>query len=97
MFCQVTLGQSRGTIKRTWVLLDNQFTVDMFSNRHLLKNISKFDRLLAIFSTGGQTTTDLQGDLLGYGTVWFHPCGIANILSLSKLVYKYRVSYDSTG
>ena len=29
--------------------------------------------------------------------MWFHPGGIANILSLSKVAEKYRVSYDSTG
>ena len=51
-------------------------------NRHLLKNIRKSDRALAIFSTGGRTTTNLQGDLPGYGTVWFHPGGITNILLL---------------
>ena len=43
------------------------------------------------------TTTDLQEDLPGYGTLWFHPGGIVNILSLSKVADKYRVSYDSTG
>ena len=78
-------------------MLDNQSTVDVFSNRRLLKKIRKSDRSLAIFSTGGRTTTNLQGDLPGYGTVWFHPGGIANILSLSKMADKYRVSYDITG
>ena len=42
-------------------------------------------------------TTCLQGDLPGYETVWFHPGGIANIPSLSKVAEKYRVSYNSTG
>ena len=97
MFCQVTLVQSGGNIKPTWVLIDNQSTVDVFSNRSLLKKIRKSDRSLAIFSTGGRTTTNLQRDLPGYGTVWFHPGGIDNILSLSKMADKYRVSYDITG
>ena len=72
-------------------------TVDVFSNIHLLKNIRKSNRALAISSTAGRTTTHLQGYLLGYVTVWFHPGGIANILSLSKVAEKYRVSYDGTG
>ena len=42
-------------------------------------------------------TTNLQGDLPGYVTVWFHPGDIANILSLSKVAETYHVSYDSTG
>ena len=70
--------------------------MDVFSKRRLLKNIRKSDRSLVILSTGGRTTTDLQGDLPRYGTVWFHPGVITNILSLSKVADKYRVSYDST-
>ena len=107
MFCQVTAGntveyqrtmsQSGGNINTTCVLLDNQSDMNFFPNIRLLKNIRKSDRALAIVSTGGRTTTNLRGDLLGYGTVWFHPGGIANILSLSMVTEKYRVSYDSTG
>ena len=82
---QHALSQSEGHINTTWVLLDNQSIVGVFSNRHLLKNIRKSDRALAIFSTGGRTTIDLQGELMGYGTVWFHLGGISNILSLSKV------------
>ena len=106
MFCQVTsvtaveqqhtLNQSGGHIKPTWVLLYNQSTVDVFLNIRLLKNIRKSDRSLAIFSTGGRTTTDLQGELPGYGTVWFHPGDIVKILSLSKVADKSRVLYNST-
>ena len=40
---QHTLIQSGGRIIPTWVLLDNQSTVDVFSNRRLLKNIRSSD------------------------------------------------------
>ena len=43
----------------------------------------------------GKTTTNLIGDLPGYRTVWYHPNGIANILSLKKVKEKYHVTYDS--
>jgi len=43
----------------------------------------------------GATTDDEKGDLKGYGNVWFHPEGIANILSLSDMSKKYRVTFDS--
>ena len=33
--------------------------------------------------------------LLEYGRVWYNDKTIANILSLTKLVKKYRVTYDS--
>jgi len=37
-------------------------------------------------------TVNKVGDFPGYGTVWFHPDGIANILSLARVKEKYRVT-----
>ena len=48
-----------------------------------------------IHCTAGVAKTNLIGDLPGYRTVWYHPNGIANILSLSKVKEKYRVTFDS--
>ena len=48
-----------------------------------------------IHCTAGVAKTNLIGDLPGYRTVWYHPYGIANILSLSKVKEKYRVTFDS--
>ena len=67
----------------------------MFYNGKLLRNIRKESYFLKIYSTGGVTETNLVGDLPGFGTVWYHPNGIANILSLSKVKKRYRVAYDS--
>ena len=50
-----TLSQSGGHNSPTWFLLYNQSTVEVFSNRRLLKNIRSFDRELVILFTGGQT------------------------------------------
>ena len=33
----------------------------------------------------GTTMTDMEGDLPAYSTVWYHPNGIANILSLGQV------------
>ena len=38
----------------------------------------------------------LVGDLSGYGTVWYHPDGIANILSLAEVQKQFHVTYDSS-
>ena len=48
-----------------------------------------------IHCTAGVAKTNLVGDLPGYGTIWYHPNGIANILSLSKVKEKCCVTYDS--
>ena len=37
----------------------------------------------------------MKGDLKGYRTIWYHPTGIANILSLNNVRKKYRVTFDS--
>eukprot|EP00978_Attheya_sp_CCMP212_P013167 scaffold33007_cov39-Attheya_sp.AAC.1 len=45
----------------------------------------------------GVTSTNLVGDLAGYGTVWYHPNGIVNILSLKRIIKDrgLRVTFDS--
>ena len=49
-----------------------------------------------IHCTAGVTTTRLVGDLPGYGKVWYHPDGIANILSLVRVKAKgYTITYNS--
>ena len=40
-------------------------------------------------------TTNMRGHLLRYSWVWFYPGGIANILSMSKVREKHRVTFDS--
>ena len=87
--------QHGGRLPPEWILLDNQSTVDVFTNRRLLKNIRRSNKNMFIHCTAGVAKTNLIGDLPGYGTVWYHPNGIANILSLSKVKEKYRVTFDS--
>jgi hypothetical protein len=48
-----------------------------------------------IHCNAGVTSTDLIGDLPGYGPVWYHPNGIANILSPSRMKDRHRVTFDS--
>jgi len=83
------------SIPSTWVLLDNCSTMDIFYNPNLVKNIRKGNCPMNIHCTAGMTSTNLIADLPGYGTIWFHLDGIANILSLSRVKRKYQVTYDS--
>jgi hypothetical protein len=76
---------NNGGVPDHWILLDNQSTVDVFHNKKLLKNIRESDTTMEIHFNAGVTTTNLFGDLTGYGTVWYHPNSIANILSLSRV------------
>ncbi len=69
--------------------------VDVFYNKDLLHNIHESDHYMDIHCNAGVTSTNMVGDLPGYGQVWFHEGGITNILSLARVREKYRVSYDS--
>ena len=77
------------------VLLDNQSTVDVFYNKDLLNNIREVETQMNIHCNAGVNTTNLAGDLPGYGTVWFYEDRIANILSLSSVKREHEVSFNS--
>ena len=50
-----------------------------------------------IHCNAGVTSTNLIGDLVGYGTVWYNSKGIANILSLAHVKeHGYCVTFDSS-
>ncbi|KAI2514248.1 Reverse transcriptase (RNA-dependent DNA polymerase) [Fragilaria crotonensis] len=91
------MGQD-GRLPKSWIPLDNQSTVDVFYNADLPTDIRKGTSNMDIHCNAGVTSTDMIGELQGYGTVWYHPDGITNILSLSRVKeYGYRMTYDSQG
>ena len=81
-----------GKIDPNWVLLDIQSTINVFCNADLLINIRKANRVLDIYSTAGENTTDMIGDLPGFGMAWLYDDSIANILSLSKVAEHFKVT-----
>ena len=62
---------------------------------HISINSQPFFGGIVSHCTAEVTRTNLVGELPGYGTVWFHPDGIANILSLARVKTKYRITFDS--
>jgi hypothetical protein len=78
------------------VLLDTKSTVHVFSNRKLLFNIRESDSHITIHCNAGAVHVLQVGEFGGYGTVWYHPHGIANILSFAQLERNgYRVVYNT--
>jgi len=74
--------QDKPGIKASWILLDSQSTVDMFSKKRLLTNIRDSKYALTMYCNAGKAIITQKGDLKGYRSVWYYPEGIANISSL---------------
>jgi hypothetical protein len=73
------------SMPNTWILLDNQSTIDVFCNPTMLANTHKIEEKFEIQCTAGTISTNLMGTLNDYGDVWYHADGIVNILSLSQV------------
>lgn len=82
-------------IPQSWILLDSGATVDIIRERSLVNNVCQADHEMVIWCNAGSRRTKMIADLPGYGTVWYDPNAIANILSLKQVKAKYRVKYDS--
>ena len=68
----------------------------MFYNAIFLRNIRKVDKELHLYTNAGMSTINELGFLPGFGIVWLHRDGIANILSLHSVKSKgSQVEYNS--
>jgi len=67
----------------------------MLYNKAILTNIRRVHTKMNIQSNTGISTKNMVGELAGYGTVWYHKNGIANILSLTKVSRDHNVKLDS--
>ena len=83
----------------TWLLLDNQSTVDLITNAKMLVNIRTVqgEDAIRVYYNRGVNIVNRVGNLPGYGTVWYKPTGIANFLLMSRAMKKFWVVFDSEG
>ena len=89
-------AQVNGQLPKSWVLLNNQSTMNIFYNKDLLKDIKVTNRCMRVRCNVGWTVMNLIGRLPGYpGEVWYNPNGIANIISLADAEKYFPVRYDS--
>ena len=85
---------TRGGVICSYVLLDNQSTVNQITNPSLLANIRKAKNPITVHCNNGSSYTNLDGDQ-GRITVYYNPYGTVNVLSLKSSKAKHRVTYDS--
>ena len=63
------LNNHHEQVPSTWLLLDNQSTIDVINNASVLKNISKSTTTMNIHCNAGVASTSLVGNLPGYSKV----------------------------
>ena len=95
--CNQVLSQMLSSeISIWWVLLDNCSTVNIFSNRKLLKNIRQINMYVDVKCNAGSRTTNWVGDFPGIPEpVWLDEDGRCNILSMKRVKKYYHITYDS--
>ena len=96
-FVQVSLAQKNQShmINPNWILLDSESSISVFRNPKLLTNIRRTTDGVRVYTNGGYQDSTMHGDIPNFGTVWFNPASMANILSLAHVTSVCRVTMDS--
>ena len=92
----VTMHNNTGhAVPLTWILLNSQLTVELIANAEMLVNISteQGKDSIRVYCNNGVNIVEGFGNLPGYVTAWYKPTGIANILTMSKAMKKFRVFF----
>ena len=89
--------RSGGKVNNTWILLDGYLMVNIFSNHRFQQNIRPVNKEPHFYTNKRKSFINRVGDLPGFGTVWYHHKGIANVLSLHTVSRKkdYKVQYQN--
>jgi hypothetical protein len=81
---------------RESILLDSQSTMDLLCNASSVSKTCKSTTSMRLESNGGTMVVTRKATMPGYNKdVWFSTRAITNIIALSNLIQKYRVTYDS--
>ena len=82
-------------IKETSILIDSGSNFSVFKNANLLTNIRNSDELLRAYINGGHQDSYMKGHYEGFFEVWFNPQAMVNVLSLSQVSKRYRITMDT--
>jgi hypothetical protein len=97
MTLHVALAVMKVEINPMWILRDNESTVDIFKKRQTVTNIHTTNNPIRLKGIEGTIHIEEEGDLLGYGTVYFNENVTANILSFYNMAKKFKsLKYDNT-
>ena len=77
-----------------WILLDSYSTVNIFSNRILLRNIIEGYKYMNVHINELESRTNLSRELVGYpDPIWYDQKGIAQNISVALVEKHFLISY----
>ena len=92
-FCYIYHQNLLGLNWKTCLLINSESSIDIFNNPKLLTEIHQVKKPLKLHCYAGNIQVTQKGRFDRI-EVWYHPKGIANILSLKTLKKRHHVTYD---
>ena len=76
-----------------WILLNTCSSIDLFCNQSFVCNMHQFNTTLSLATNAGMMMTNLKAELPGFGTVWFDPQAMTNVLSFGNIAKQHPIQY----
>ena len=80
---------------RNLILLDSGSTDTVFCNKDFVKNIRPSKTQMKINTNGGVMIFKMICDIPDLGTFWYNEFALTNIINLSHMRQKFKITYDS--
>ena len=78
------------------LLLDLGSKFSCYNNQKMLVNVRNSRKSINEVSNGRVMVTNKEGDLPGFFTVYYNPNSLMNILSLSDMRKRFKVTMDTS-
>ena len=94
---QFTLQQQRHPVPdmKKVIVLDTGSSDNLFANKDLMDNVRPGPHSIGMTTNAGEIVTNVRGDIGIFGQAWQEDSAATNVLALSKVADKHRVTYDS--